>query len=493
MTSSLLREMAGWASDPERLAGMFGALPNPDIILRQAGLDHEAYRRIRSDGHVMSKIVDRQAGLLSREWRVRPGGDTAGDRAAAELCTRAVERMAAHPEHPLEESLALIQDAVFLGHRALEPVWEATPDGWLPACLRDIPNRRLHHDGKQWRILTRSNPVNGIAPPPFKLLLARHMATTDNPYGEALLSRCYWPYYFKINGLQFWARAGEKHGVPWIILEGVEKERQQEAAEALHKAVLDAVVSLPDGARLRVEGLKGVSPDIHERLIRVCNAEISKILVGQTLSTEIDGQGSRAAAQTHAGLRDEIVEGDRKRVARVMERLFGWILEVNGIRAAVPGWAWIEEDKPDRDWVETAKTAIEAMPGQVPLKWAYEKFGIPVPGNLPEDAMVPAPGVAPEMAAFAAESSRFTPDQEAIEGLMDQSIREALPAWQAQRRRLAAMIRDAQSYEELSGRLADILSASDLGGMSDPLQRACLNADLFGQAAIHARTAKKDG
>jgi phage gp29-like protein len=376
----LLRQIADHSSDPLFVLGL-SQLPNPDEVLRKAGLSHQVYDQVLTDAHVMAKVIDRRSGMLRREWQVEAGADTPRGKRAAEICRLAIIEMEEHEEHPLETSLGFMQEAALRGHRALEVAWKYNDGLWLPEFLRDIPGRRLIHTGIEWRLLTINDPSLGIAFPERKILMATHLASGDNPYGEALLSRCYWPYMFKHNGFKWWVTLAEKHGIPWVIgrLGGQTEEHQRrDLLNKLVGLVMDAVAVLPKDAEVDIQGLKGVTPEVHERLIRIANAEMSKVLVGQTLSTELDQKGgSRAAAETHSGLRDEIVEADGKLVARTMNRLFAWITELNlGTKAEAPHFKWLDEDQPPTAWAEVVERATKAMPNRIPLRWAYDKLGI---------------------------------------------------------------------------------------------------------------------
>ena len=54
------------------------------------------------------------------------------------------------------------------------------------------------------RLRTKANLILGEELPPKKFLLARYNATYDNPYGERVLSRCFWPVAFKKGGMARW-------------------------------------------------------------------------------------------------------------------------------------------------------------------------------------------------------------------------------------------------------------------------------------------------
>jgi phage gp29-like protein len=510
---TLLKEIADRSSDPTFILGL-SWLPNPDEVLRKAGVDQKVYDQVLTDPHVMSKVVDRRAGMLRREWTVEAADDSRYAARAADLCSDALKRLENHDEYPLESSLGQLQEAALRGWRALEIVWERNGANWMPLFLRDIPNRRLIHNGNEWRLLTISEPVYGIVLPERKVLMATHLPSSDNPYGEALLSRCYWPYMFKHNGLKWWVTLAEKHGIPWVVgkLGGqADEEARRQLLNNLVALVLDAVTVLPREAEFSIEGLAGVTPDVHDRLIATCNADISKILVGQTLSTELDQSGgSRAAAETHSGLRDEIVDADAKMVARVMNRLLAWITELNfGSSDFAPEFKWVEEDKPDKTWAEVVEIATRAIPGKVPLRWAYDKIGIgeeyrddeefvgtastpsidaSTPNKTPDPASdtltTELPGKTPESIPGAENNfarNDFTPEQQSLEGLAEESIAEGVETLAANEEAILSAVTGSTSYEEAMERLLTLFPQLATAALEDILARTLLAADLFGR------------
>ena len=493
----MLRQIADHTSDPSFVMGL-SALPNPDEVLRKAGLSHEVYSQVLTDPHVMSKVIDRRSGMLKREWTVEAGDDSAAAKMVADLCSAVLADMEEHEEYPLENSLGVLQEAAFRGHRAVEVSW--VYDGyWKPAFLRDIPGRRLIHTGVEWKLLTIDNPSLGIPFPDKKVLLAAHMATTDNPYGEALLSRCFWPYMFKHSGFTWWVTLAEKYGLPWIIgkLGGATEEAQRrDLLNKLVALVVDAVAVLPKDAEFDFKNDQGVSPEVHEKLINICNGEISKVLVGQTLSTEITGDtGSRAAAETHSDLRDEIVEADSKMVARVMNRLFGWISEINfGPGVKSPKFKWVEEDKPNKTWAEVAGMAIENLPGQVPLRWAWEKYGIPE--DMKGEEMVPVPKsptqktAQPSSESFAGngDGEDFTEEQQRLEALAMKGIVMGVKTLQVNEHKILEAVHSSSSYEEAMEKLLELYPHLESEPFAEILQQVFVSAEMFGRHTVEAES-----
>jgi len=63
--------------------------------------------------------------------------------------------------------------------------------------------------------------------PKYKFLLSRHQPTFDNPYGEKVLQRCYWPVKLKQSTVESWVDLIAKFGVPYLI--GVVSDTATEA------------------------------------------------------------------------------------------------------------------------------------------------------------------------------------------------------------------------------------------------------------------------
>ncbi|MFR3751468.1 MAG: DUF935 family protein [Enterocloster sp.] len=74
----------------------------------------------------------------------------------------------------------------------------------------------------------------------------------------------------------------------------------------------DAAGIVPSGTDIRfIESNKQSSVDIYERLARFCDEQMSKAIVGQTLTS--DSGGSYAQSKTHNDVRKDLTEADCKR------------------------------------------------------------------------------------------------------------------------------------------------------------------------------------
>ena len=323
--------------------GMFGYLPDPDPVLQKLGLAVDAYRELLTDAHVWSCYDSRKSGALSCEWELRAGGDARADKKALALAEAVFERL------DIYQVVMEMLDAPFYGLSPMEISWRAG-EYWIPEKIEGKPPEWfVFDDHNRMRFLSMENMTEGEELPTGKFIAVRHHATYHNPYGERVLSRCFWPVAFKRGGFRFWSIFTEKFGMPWLIGKvprGTGATDRAQLLSNLVQMVQDAVAVINDDESIAAMEFssKSASADIYEKLISASNREVSKAILGQTLSTELDKGGSLAATQGHLDVRDDIVAKDKHMVRSAMNRLLRWITELNVAGAQPPVFAWFEED-----------------------------------------------------------------------------------------------------------------------------------------------------
>ncbi|HEC12280.1 MAG TPA: DUF935 family protein [Acidiferrobacteraceae bacterium] len=377
---TLSNEIATRSTDP----GFYGALnylPNPDKVLRKLGKSQDVYDDIIADAHVIGDIRSVRSGLLSYEWRLQPGGESDADLRAHELCQKVFSRTP-YKGMTWSDLIWTFGVAVFRGYTVHEVVWQREDQYLLPYKIVDRPQDRFIFDAdNNIRIKTRSNLLQGEELGDYKWLLTRHMAEFRNPYGVALLSSCFWPYTFKHSGFKYFVKFCEKYGLPWAVGKypsGTEKKDQDALADSLATMVEDAVAAIPNDASIElIQASGGGKGSHHETLINICNREMSKALTSQTLATEIQGNGSRAASETHRGREQSVNESDREMIAASLDTLCHWITELNIPGALPPKFEFFEEAKVRQDWAGLMEKARKYI--DIPRQFAHEKLGIPIP------------------------------------------------------------------------------------------------------------------
>ena len=364
----------GWTSEiavRERAldwTGFDSLLPDPDAVAEKKGYDTASWlpvlRFLLTDPHVWACYQSRKSGTLSREWEIRPAGN--GNRARDLAALEQIREWMGSIEVDGVISDAL--EAPFFGLAPLEIVWRRG-DRWFPEKITGRPPEWFAFGpGGDLRFLSRDRQFQGETLPPKKFLAARHGASYRNPYGERLLSRCFWPVTFKRASLKFWSIFTEKYGMPWItgkVPRGTDDEERAEVLAMLQDMVQDAVAVINDDEAIEIleQGGKTASADIYERLARHADYQISKAVLGQTLTTETGdgGGGSYALGQVHSEVRADLLEQDQRMVATVFNTLFRWICELNFPEVAPPVFGFHEKENVRLERAERDLKLTQAM------------------------------------------------------------------------------------------------------------------------------------
>lgn len=409
-----------------QLVSLLNELPDPDVILRKAGVDQDVYNEILADSHVMGEVRSLWAGLVEYKFKLVAGDDSSQAQNALELC-ESIFANRPHPAMTWRDLIWSIGKANLHGRRAHNIQWEESENKFVvPAIISDIHTRSygFNYDG-ELLIYTQSNPSGEIAEQTH-WIATRHMPDAQNPYGVAILSSCFWPWMFKNGGFRFFVKLCEKFGVPWPVGKypvGATEDDVNALVERLQAMVEDAVAAIPEGVELDLLEMKSTGEVPQERLIKLCDAQMSKALTSQTLATEINGQGSRAAAETHLKRSDKNAKADRVPVKDFFDELFAKITYYNfGPNVAPPKFTW--DDKKERN--QSDVNWFKGAAGLVPIKKddVYKGLELSEPGDDDDVLYLGSNNTAEddektEFARFA-KANEWLPEDQAISDIIDQ-------------------------------------------------------------------------
>ncbi|WP_127488457.1 phage portal protein family protein [Paenibacillus ehimensis] len=385
-------------SEIARVLNTFGAfmksLPNPDIILKKTGKSAEIFEEMKTDAHVWAELTKRKSGVLSKDWDVLPASDDRRDLEIAAFVKETFERL------NFDQDMRQMLDAVFAGRNIHELIWTEREGRWTIANMKDRPIEYFTFDiDGNLRFLRSPADIEGEPVPPGKFLAVVHESGDDhNPYGVALATKCFWAWQFKKHGFKFWAIFMEKYGMPTAIGKyqpGASQADQDRLLDALVSLVQDAAVAIPANSSVEFKEAGDAKGDAHEAFLRFCNAEISKAILGQTLTTELPSGGSYAASKTHEGVKDEIIEADAKMLMSAINTdLIPYLVAFNF--GEVDSYPYFhidfEPEEVHKEWVERDEKLV-SMGVPISVDYFYEKYNIPRPGK--NDVLVKKAEVAP--------------------------------------------------------------------------------------------------
>ena len=294
-------------------------LPNPDRVLSLTGRTYEAYRELKYDAHVWSCLQSRKSGLLNLDYSIS---------GSSEKINNDVSKMLAKLD--LKSVFRSVLESLFFGFQPIEIIWNRSggKNKYIyPEQLVPKPQEWFTFDQEGKLMLKNKEHI-----PNYKVLCPVYEGSGMNPYGEALLGRCYWYVKFKKGGLKMWINFIEKFGMPVLIgkfQRGSNEEESRELLDKLSDMAEDSVLVAPADIDIEIkDNQKQISSDIYLQLIKHCNSEISKALLSQTLTTELD-MGSYAAAQTHYRIRREVINSDAGIVEKTMNELIEYMVKLN--------------------------------------------------------------------------------------------------------------------------------------------------------------------
>ncbi len=303
-----------------------GLLPNPDKVLSYAGRSYETLRDLMNDPHVWSCVQSRKSGITNCKWEI-----STNDKIGQDIKT-IFEKI------DLSSLISSIFNAILFGFQPIEIIWKLDNTGELsivPDRFVPLPQEYFVFS-PNGKLLLKGNSLNEFVElPEGKMICPQYEATLQNPYGTALLSKCYWACTFKNGAFRFWMNFMERYGMPLLIGQYQRYATTQEVealADSLVNMAENSVIVAPEGIDIKLaEASRTSSVELYYQLVRTCNAEISKALLSQTLTTELDS-GSYAASRTHYSIRREVIMSDLQFVQHYLQKLIDLIYKVNSIQ-----------------------------------------------------------------------------------------------------------------------------------------------------------------
>jgi hypothetical protein len=354
------------------------ALNDDNILALEGGGDLSIYQRVLDDDKVFSAFQQRRMAVLARPWIVDAGAEDALSKRAAEHLKKTLD--ATNWDDASDKMLY----TRWFGYGVGELVYKLDDEQLVGLEKIVVPDRRWFAFNNAGELRMRTPQVyEGVPVPERKFWVAKAGGHHDFlPYGMGLAHWCYWPVWFKNNGINFWSLFLEKFGMPTALgkfPQAASDEDRARLLDALKAISTDSSIIIPDGmeAELLEAARSGSGASSYGEFITEMNEALSRVILGQTMTSQAGpaGLGSNQAG-VHKDVRDEIVTADSDMLCESFNQgPARWLTEWNFPGAAIPRVYRDMEDPEDLDTLAERDKKIGELGWELTDKAFAERYG----------------------------------------------------------------------------------------------------------------------
>ena len=391
------------------------------------------------DAHYGSVLSTRKLAVKGVARTVAAASDETKDHEIAEAVRRDLV------ERPVFKSLmAHALDALGKGFSGVEVEWERGAR-WRPRQYHYVDPRNFVFDRDDARTLllrTRTAPT-GEALGPHDWVVHFPELKSGIPIRGGLARLAAWSFLFKNFTVKDWVAFNETYGMP-IRIGKYGPSATPEDVNTLYRAVAgigtDAAAVIPESMKIEFQqAMAGAaSTQGYEHLCDWLDRQVSKAVLGATMSTDEGGRGGRAQAEVHDDLRMDIKLADCEQLAGSIQPLIESFVDLNfGRQDSYPELLLLAEEAEDLTaWTDNVGKLVDRGL-KVRASDAYERFGLSPPDDddailMPMNSAPAAPAVedaTPREAA--ANRAQDAPPARPAEAMTDALVDEAGDTWRA--------------------------------------------------------------
>ena len=328
---------------------------------------YELYDNIKIDGHLEAVMDKRKMAITNKRVLFVDKGGKESDNVKEYLLSTPW----------FYDFLSHAIDQVSYGHSLIELI----PEQGIISSVNLI-NRANVMPETGFVMFNYSNDQDGIyfrgekAEPTYNRYLIEVGGTKD--YGKLMTAAQY--VIYKRGGFGDWSQFAELFGMPFRVgkYNPFDDTTRTKLSTALSEMGGAGYAIIPDGTSLEFHQNNGQGQsDIFKEMITMCNSEISKIFLGQTMTT--DNGSSRSQSETHKFVEEDINLSDMLRIEYLLNWTFKDKMAELGFNELLNGNFHFENTQ-----VIPLEKQIDIdlkVAAQVPIdeKYWYEKYGVPMP------------------------------------------------------------------------------------------------------------------
>ena len=378
------------------------ALVSDDLLTRK-GTD--LYTEMRHDPDVKVGLLLKSCGVLAKGWALAPGvaeGEDGYEQAQeqSDFVQQCFDAMPGSLDDILEEVLFdglalgtsigeknfLLRDDGRVGYKSLKP----KDPQYYYLILDDYNNIE--------RLILRGLGADE-ALDPAKFWFFTHQSSHSEPWGLSDLRAAYRYYWAKRKIMEWWLIWLEKYGMPIALGKaprGTPAEVRTALLTTLNTIKQETAIVIDDDQTVELLVANQTAQGGFEAALEFCGKQITKAILGQTLSTDqgTSGRGSYAQAKVHQDVLSLFIRKLKRQTEEfVDEQIIRDLIDYNFAEHYYPNFS-LKLD--EADLVELSEVFFRLTQSSIVdgrETWIREYLNLPPREELPEEVIPDVPGV----------------------------------------------------------------------------------------------------
>lgn len=449
-TKKLVYSEVGLAGNDILVKYGISAAENPDTMISRKGMSY-IETKVERDTHYTSCLATRRQKLIKKGWRIRATSNNARDLEIRDFVEDQITGMDGSFEADIQGMLDKISKGFSLTEINYRKITTGRYQGKIGLqSLRLKPAKyfSFRFDRYGHYTIRQVDPVyTGVDLPGEKFIHVVNGPNDENPYGDSYGAKAAFWVWLKENGAKFWAIFSERFGMPLTKVTMPRKATTEDIAAVDN--ILDAVqrdtgIRVPDGFVVDFLEARRTGDVTYDNFIERSNKEVSKLILGQTLSSEEGkrGQGSYALGQTHAQTMEDYIAFDAIDVAvAINEQLIKRLVDINYSSANYPIFEFLGIDVGALISISQSVGNLVNSGLEIPAAWIYQATGIPKP-KPDEEILQPVQQIAPAAGLDNRALMQFAENEDPqFEELLRKYRAQSGTIWDGFRQRLGQMVK----------------------------------------------------
>jgi len=404
----------------------------------------------------------------------------------------------------LQSSLVDMLDAIGKGFSVLEIDWHYHLGHLCPRDLIYRPQRWFRFARADGETVVLDGDATEEPLPAHKFVVHRHKQKSGLTIRGGIARIASWSWMYKSFNVKDWATFVQNYGMPLRVGKygpGATEAQKDVLWRAVANIAGDVAAVIPDGMVIEFHeaAAKGTSTDLYERRADWLDRQVSKLVLGQTTTTDAVS-GGHAVAQEHRLVQEDIERADALAISHTISRqvIANLVAFEFGPQDRYP---FVRVGRPDEVPLEQFAAAFDKLGRQgltAPMSWIRGRLGIPAPeegeelvgGKAPAPVVPPAEDLdqPPEKSARNAVARLFasrhtaSSSEAVLDRLVERLDEDARGALGGLTAEIRAVLEGAADLRDAAEQLARMNLSPDQ--LADAMARGMALAHLAGQAAL---------